>query len=433
MSTSHSRFVHRLRRGALAIAALAACAIPAAARATPTRAIPTLVVFTDATRLPGFQLYAKTHPGVHLQIKTVDMGSFPTKVLLFNRTGAGWPDVVFTGGPNQVAALSTPQYGYTADLTPLVPASTIANFAPGSLSQCRFNGKLYCLRNDIAQEVLWYNAKLMKQFGYTVPATWEQYQALGLRVAKEHPGYLMGGVGDFSALYTYYWASGCPITELTGAASVRINLSDGTCTRVTTLLDSLLAARSIARVGPFDPTFIAAATQDKLLMIEEASWFGEYVFKPTYKTPKGEIAVAPPLRWAAETTAWTSGHGGGAYFVSAHSTYPQAAADVAVWMSTNNAYQATAPTYPAYTPAANAWSVAVGRDPFYASNPVPALKQAASLIRPTWGFVRYDAESTFNTTVAAPVTRGQSVASTISAFQTHLEQLARIAGYSVTH
>ena len=61
---------------------------------------------------------------------------------------------------------------------------------------CTVNGKVYCLRNDLAQVVLWYNAALMKKWGYQVPTTWPQYEALGLKVAKQHPGYLVGNAGD---------------------------------------------------------------------------------------------------------------------------------------------------------------------------------------------------------------------------------------------
>ena len=40
---------------------------------------------------------------------------------------------------------------------------------------CTVNGSVYCLRNDLAQNVLWYNKTLMDKWGYQVPATWEQY------------------------------------------------------------------------------------------------------------------------------------------------------------------------------------------------------------------------------------------------------------------
>jgi len=36
----------------------------------------------------------------------------------------------------------------------------------------------------------------MKQFGYTVPTTWQQWQTIGESVAANHPGYIIGALGD---------------------------------------------------------------------------------------------------------------------------------------------------------------------------------------------------------------------------------------------
>jgi len=435
MSTFQRRFVRRLGVAALTLATVGASLLGQAFAPAATRAADasTLLVYTDATRLPGFQLYQKTHPNVHLKIVTFG-ADLPSKILLFNRAGSGWPDVVFDAGPADVARLSTPQYHYTAALDGLVPAATIAKFAASPTNQCRFNGKLYCLRNDIAQEVLWYNATLMKRFGYTAPTTWEQYQALGLRVAKEHPGYVVGSFGDPQALNMYFWPSGCPVETLTGANNARINMSDPKCTRVAAMADALLTAGSMSRFGPFETGFITLGTQDKILMLPAASWYGDYVFKPSYKTPKGEISVALTPRWSSERSNWGGAQGGGAYFVSSHSQNPRAAADVVTWMTTNNAYQATAPTFPAYLPAADAWAQGHSRDPFYATNIYPLLRQAASLIQPDWAFTRYDtdAANTFGTVVVTAVKARKTVASALPTFQTRLSQLAQIAGYNVS-
>ncbi len=36
----------------------------------------------------------------------------------------------------------------------------------------------------------------MKLFGYKVPTTWQQWQAIGENVAKNHPGYIIGSLGN---------------------------------------------------------------------------------------------------------------------------------------------------------------------------------------------------------------------------------------------
>ena len=72
----------------------------------------------------------------------------------------------------------------------------LSSFASGALDPCTLNGTVYCLRNDLAPVVLWYNAPLMKQFGYQVPTTWAQYEQIGEEVATQHPGYIVGSAGN---------------------------------------------------------------------------------------------------------------------------------------------------------------------------------------------------------------------------------------------
>ncbi|MFF1875912.1 ABC transporter substrate-binding protein, partial [Kitasatospora herbaricolor] len=157
-----------------------------------------ITVWADSTRLPAVQAYQKSHPDVKMDIVTYDGSAdgstyLQTKVQLFDRTDKGWPDVVF-GAPTDVTWASQPTspkaVPFAAPLDEgLVKNGTLDNFAKRSLTPCEFDGHTYCLRNDIAQVVLWYNKALMDKWGYTVPTTWEQYEALGLKVAKEHPGY----------------------------------------------------------------------------------------------------------------------------------------------------------------------------------------------------------------------------------------------------
>jgi ABC-type glycerol-3-phosphate transport system substrate-binding protein len=68
----------------------------------------TLTVWVDATRVPAAQAYAKAHPGVKLNIVTYDgdangSNTLQTKVDLYDRTGSGWPDVVFSAENNEVS------------------------------------------------------------------------------------------------------------------------------------------------------------------------------------------------------------------------------------------------------------------------------------------------------------------------------------------
>ena len=73
--------------------------------------------------------------------------------------------------------------------------------------------------------MLWYNATLMKQWGYQVPTTWPQYEQLGQEVAKQHPGYLVGTAGDTFTPEIYMWASQCQANDITGIRAVTVNVT----------------------------------------------------------------------------------------------------------------------------------------------------------------------------------------------------------------
>ena len=277
-----------------------------------------LTVWVDSTRVPAAQAYQKAHPNVKLNIVTYDgdangSNTLQTKVSLYNRTGSGWPDVVFSAENNEISW--TVSAGFTAPLNQgLIPDSTLSNFASGALDPCTVNGKVYCLRNDMAMVVLWYNAKLMKQWGYQVPTTWPQYQQLGLKVAREHPGYIVGNAGDTFTPEIYMWASQCQANNITGLRAVTVNVTSPNCSRMASLLDSLTRAGSMSKLGVFSTAF-NKNEQGKVLMLPGPAWFGGAVFdNPSgLNTPKGEIpsrrsrSGREPPRPAPETSAGACG------------------------------------------------------------------------------------------------------------------------------
>ena len=251
-----------------------------------------LTVWVDSTRVPAAQAYAKAHPNVKVNIVTYDgdangSNTLQTKVELYDRTGSGWPDVVFSAENNE-ASWTVPA-GFTAPLNEgLIPSSTLDNFATGALDPCTVDGKVYCLRNDLAMVVLWYNAKLMKQWGYQVPTTWPQYEQLGEEVAKQHPGYLVGNAGDTFTPEIYMWASQCQANNITSIRAVTVNVTSPECTRMASLLDTLIKAGSMSTLSVFSTAF-DKNEKGKVLMLPGPAWFGGAVFDSSsgLNTPKG--------------------------------------------------------------------------------------------------------------------------------------------------
>lgn len=429
---SKSLFIRLSVALALMIVALSNAATPAAAQDSP------ITVWIDTPRQPAADAFKKAMPDKAKLVKfeLVDRGQFPAKVLLFNNVGSGWPDVVFAE-PNLVAQVADASRDFPLDLKPYVSKTILDGFAAGANADCILpDGKIICLRNDLAQNVLYYNKPLMEKFGYAVPKTWEDYQALGEKVAKEHPGYVIGAFGDNQALNAYFFPSRCPVGQLQSATKVYINLKDAKCTRAAALVDALLANKSLSSYAPFSKEFSDIAKADKLLMMVGASWYGEYIFggkadSVYYTEAKGQLGVALPLKWANEDKAWTGAQGGAAWTVSRHSANPKLAAEVAVFMTTAIEVQGTAPTFPAYLPAAAVWAKTVAGNKLYANDPFPVFKDASELIDPLWSNVRFDRADAFTNTILAAVNDGKTVASALEAYDKLLQQLATAQGYEV--
>ncbi|MCU1471188.1 MAG: putative transporter substrate-binding protein [Glaciihabitans sp.] len=443
----------RVLRAALAIAsltaivALAGCASATQSTSTGTAGFKkaaqnnssTITVWADSTRLPAVQAYQTSHPNAKLNIVTYDGSAdgstyLQTKVQLFDRTGKGWPDVVFAS-PTDVTwaskATSPSAQAFAAPVDELVPSSTINNFAKGSLTPCQYNGHTYCLRNDIAQVVTWYNKTLFDKFGYTVPTTWEQYQALGAQVAKDHPGYVLGWVGDSNSQESYFWSSQCPAFDLVQPNTLRVALGSTDCTRMATLLDSMIANKSISTQASNNATFIKQ-TAPKVLMAVGPSWYGQYIFNLGFKTPAGQIAAANPMTWSGDTTAATGNVGGGVWMISSHSTNLKAATAITSWLTTSDANQGSAPTYPAYGPAAKTWLANPANSKYFAADVSGAFTTAANEVWTGWSNTKFSDATAWSSVVLPALTAGKTLTATLPAWQAAIVDEAKSVGYTVT-
>jgi len=400
----------------------------------------TITVWVDADRVAAADAFKKANPGTPIKVVTYDgsangSNSFKTKMQLFDRAKKGWPDVVWSTQDNDSAWASQGSAGeqpFAAQLNSgLVPASTLAGFAKGSLDPCTVSGKVYCLRNDLAQNVLWYNKTLMDKFGYTMPTTWEQYEALGAEVAKDHPGYIIGAAGDAWTPEVYMWASKCQANDVTGIRSVTVNTTSADCTRMAKLLDAGIANKSITTDSVFSPSFIKTY-KDKVLLMPGPAWYSGAIFqaKTSLDVPAGQIGAAAPPAWDGES-AVTGDVGGGTWFISSHSTNLAAAEKFVTFATTADDYQVKlAPGLPAYTSAATKW-VANQVASNYFVDDLSAVTQSASLIWPGWGSPTFSQEAIWAKTITPGVTSGKSIESLLPAWGTAIKNQAQVDGYTV--
>ena len=421
--------------GVVAIAGATLTAMPASA------AKPSITIWVDAPRLPGAQLYAKImKPTVDVKVELHAQADLVNKVSLFNRVKKGWPDVVF-GPPNDVSVLADANDVLALDN--YAPASFWKDMEGGNKWCKGSDGKTYCVKNDLAQDVLWVNTKLMTEFGYTVPKTMDDFAKIGADIAKNHPGYSLGALGTQGMYSGYLWPSQCPVNQATSSTVVKIAPKSAKCTRATALVQPMIDSGVLSTSAPWDADFIADyGSKDKVVMTIGPSWFGEFVIKPasSWAVPKGEITAAEMPLWAGEKVNYSGEWGGGIYTVSPHSKFPKEALAFAIFMVSDKRNVTDvlnpdgshgAPTFPASAKGNAYWKAKISADTWYSANPYPAMLAQSTKIFSGEKPVSYDTNGAMEGTYNNALKKTKNAQSALDEFATYATGLAKQLGYSV--
>jgi multiple sugar transport system substrate-binding protein len=396
-----------------------------------------ITVWVDPPRVPAAEAFKKAHPEIPIKINQIDgtVGgkSLQQQFAQFNQAGKGWPDAIFFPSNDDIAWASGAQINYTADLNKLLP-DVIKDYSEQVIAPCSIDGQIRCLRNDAAPDVFWYNQKFFDDNGYTVPKTWEEYADLAVKIAKEHPGKISGFTGDAYAPDRYLWASGCPTNDRQSETDVHIDLGDPTCTRAKDLLSTMVDGKAVSSLGIFDAD--AAKVGKDLVMSPGAAWWGDYLFRQTWKIPAGQMTAVDPLTWDGESTPATGDEGGGLWGVSNHITGKELdnTLEFAKFVATDPAWQVDLSTgLPAYGPVQDAWIAKQAKQNYFADNDTTfqAMKDAIGYVQPDHAYMLYNTGSVWTETIAPALADGKSVDEAWSSFESELNNQAKAMGYTI--
>jgi multiple sugar transport system substrate-binding protein len=396
-----------------------------------------ITVWVDPPRVPAAEAFQEAYPDIEIDVVQIDgtVGGKTVKQSFanFDSAGSGWPDAIFFPSNDDIAWATNSTSNYAADLTDLLP-DVIEGYDPAVLSFCDIDGQIRCLRNDAAPDVFWYNKAFFDANGYTLPTTWEEYGELAVKIATEHPGKISGFLGDAYAINRYLQGSGCPTNDRVSESEAHIDLADPTCARATELLTQMYDAGALSTQGIFDGD--AAAAGVNLVMSPGAVWWGNYLFRDTWKIPAGEMSAAAPLAWDGDSKPSTGNEGGGLWGLSSHITGKQLenALTFMTFVATDPRWQVDLSTgLPGYGPAQDDWLAKIEADQYFADIPATqqAFKDAASAVNP-YSYMLYDTGSVWTETVSPTLIGGGSVEDAIAAFGEELVNQAKSVGYTVT-
>ena len=390
----------------------------------------TLLVWVDTVREPACQAYQASVVGdIEVTCEVVGQEEILPKIQLANAAGEGWPDVVFSP-PNSVSIYAEATNGFALNLDDYVDSAIIDDYNTSN-DWCLVDGSYYCLKNDLAQTVLWYDTVIFDELGLTVPTTMAEFSATAMEL--KGTDYVAGAIGDQGFYAGYLWPSGCPMAHVQDGTNVRINAAAPECTRVFETMQPLVDAGVVDSRSAFDAGFLTeVAQQQKVAMHIGPSWWGEFVIRPadSWAIPEGRFTAAEMPSWPGEATAWSGEWGGGIWVVSSHAENPQDAADAGVFLATDPVMREDKVTFPGYAPAFELWAARLGKDTYYAADPTVAMVAQASRIRQDNNPVRYDMRGQIGV-LQTEIGAGKTLEDATGIFMQSLIELAPGVGYTV--
>ncbi|MDR3475739.1 MAG: extracellular solute-binding protein [Devosia sp.] len=391
----------------------------------------TINVWSDTPRLPTFKAYQDAHPDVKLNITTIG-DDMVAKLQLALRAHSEIPDVIFMADVNYAAQLSTRRADYLMDLTDKVSKDMQAEFYPNSNVPCMINGKLMCLRNDMAHMLIWYDKPQLDTLGVTVPTTWEEFEKTGTALAKQ--GLVVGSGTEPTEIMNMLVSDGCDVAlpDLAKPDTLKIDLTTEACKKPAEMIDRMVAAGALSKSGVFEPAFINLAKAGKVPMMLGPTWFAEFVVKPTYQWKPKTLADALPPKWADQKQPSTWSWGGGTYGGWKDTKHSKEVVDLLTWVATNVDSQKNAVTMPADKPASIAWGEKLKTDGYYAADNIFDIElQAAQFGNPGYGTIRVGVTNAIAKVVTPQIANGGKLVDLLPALQQELTNDARVQGYTI--
>ncbi|WP_309051614.1 extracellular solute-binding protein [Streptomyces sp.] len=264
-------------------------------------------------------------------------------------------------------------------------------FAPGVWQQTTFGGEaVYALPQDSGPMMFFYRADLFRQYGLTVPTTWDEFAATARALKEKAPD---KALTTFSANDAGLFAG---LAQQAGARwwtfegdTWKVGVDDAATRKVADFWGGLVAEGAIDNQPMYTPAWNKALNTGEQIAWVSAVWAPGTLTTAAPAT-KGKWAMAPLPQWTRGASA-TGSWGGSSTAVTSDSQHKEAAAKFAVWLNTDPKALAAlvkeSGIYPAATAAQT--SGALAQAPDFFSNQPDFYTRAAEIAKTTapaaWG------------------------------------------------
>jgi multiple sugar transport system substrate-binding protein len=386
---------------------------------------------------PGIEkvvnIWNQAHPNIHVAVNTAAQGDALYTKLETAASAGNPPDLA------QVEYQALPTMltkGVVADISKDV-ASLKAGYSPGIWSQVTLgtNG-VYGLPQDSGPMMLYYRVDLFKQFGLTVPTTWDEFaQDAATLHSKDPKRYLTtfssGDPGWFSGLAAQ---AGAKWWSLNGS-TWSVDIDTAATQKVANYWNDLVSKGTIAGEPMYTPQWNKDLDAGTLLAWPSAIW-GPGVLTSVAPSTKGQWAIAAMPQWTAGDTV-TGFWGGSSTAVTAKSKHEKEAVQFATWLNTDpEALQALVTDGGIYPAATVGQSVPALKEApaFFPNQPdfyTLASKLASTAVGFTWGPDVTLTYSTYTDAFGKAITNKTPFAAALTTMQTATVADMKKSGFSL--
>ncbi|MGW6645732.1 sugar ABC transporter substrate-binding protein [Streptomyces sp. A244] len=249
---------------------------------------------------------------------------------------------------------------------------------------------VYAVPQDIGPMMFYYREDLFKEYGLTVPTTWDQFAETARKLKKAAPEkdlttFSANDSGLFAGLAQQAGAK----WWTTSGDRWKVSINDAATQKVAEFWGGLVKEGAIDNQPMYTPAWNKALNTGKQIAWVSAVWAPGTLTTAAPDT-KGKWAMAPLPQWSASDNS-TGSWGGSSTAVTTDSEHRAAAAKFAAWLNTDsaalNALAKESGIYPAATNAQT--SGAFLKPPAYFANQADFYTKAADIAETTapsaWG------------------------------------------------
>ena len=381
--------------------------------------------------------FNQSHPSICVTLDDVGAGD-PEYVKITNalKAGSGAPDVA------EVEFDELPSFEVTNNLVNLAKYgadSVQSDFVPWAWQEVSQGSAVYAMPGDSGPVALYYNSKLLSQYGITPPTTWAQFATDAATLHSKDPSaYITNFAGtDLQWILTLMAQDNAFPFQYSGGSKVTIDWTGPAQEAFAGYWQALLSTHEVNATGDVDAT--SFTDMDKGI---DATWlssaWGPSYFAPDAKATLGDWRAAPLPQWTAGADV-AANWGGSTYPVFSQSQHPAQAAEFTEWLNSSAASWAilkTAPSslFPTYVPLLNDSSFKDITVPLSGSStPYTVFTAAAPQIKSVqWPPFMTEALTDSTTAFAGVLNGTETLSAAFASFQNTLVGYAQQQGFTVS-